>query len=254
MGIVDFFGSFFGGPKVKPDYPAELEKVKKDYAELRELIDECRKLPLLGACQKRLDALNNENYHPVVLLIVSHPVKEFHDAVKYYIERLELAVQGDVEAIKYIEKTKKEIFTVLDSYKTRLVSRIKDVNWPVIKTKILSDIETQKRVLKLYIPKGGKEEEENKREWFTEERLKSLKSNSLSLPARLVWTLARGQVHIDRYLNLLDQLIAADEEHEKKLISDLKNLEAVIEVFLSDEFDRITNKYAKILSGQGGLP
>lgn len=252
MGFVSFFGSFFGGPKEKPDYSAELAKVKNDYAELKALMDECKNLPLLEACQKRLDALQNERYHPIVLLIVGHPVKDFYDTIEFYIKKLELAVQGDVDAINYIEDTKKGVYRVLDVYKKRLVKRIKDNDWSALKEKILNDIEDQNRILEVYIPKKG--EEETKRKWFTEERLKSLNSHSLSVPARLVWTVGRGQEFIDRYLNLLDNIIATDEEGRKKLKNELKNLEAEIEVFLSDEVSRIKDKYAKVLSGQGGIP
>ncbi|VVB81667.1 Uncharacterised protein [uncultured archaeon] len=249
---MDFFGSFFGSPqpKGKLDYSAELAKVKKDYDELRGLMEDWKKLPMLQSYQKRLDALQDENYHPVVLLIVGHAVKDFYNSVEFYIKKLELAVQGDIDAMNYIEETKKNIHSVLESYKRRLQIKLQDIieasqkvaDWPAIKAKILSDIDTQKNIVKVYIPKEG--EEETKREWFTKERLNCLNSRSKSYPARLVWALEPGQVYIVKYLNLLDQIIAADEESREKLVVDLKNLEADIELFLEREFFRVKNKYS----------
>ncbi len=252
MGFfMDLVGQIFGASKVKPDYSAELEKVKKDYAELRVLMEDWRKLLLIESCQKRLEALNNVNYHPIALLIVAHPVKEFHDTIKYYIERLELAVQGDVKAIDYIEDTRNEkLLNMLKHYKERLQGKIQEtveksekvVDWPAIKAKILSDIESQENILRVYFPKKG--EEKYKLEPFIRERLNALNSRSKSLPARLVWALVPGRIYIDKYLALLDQIIAADEESRKNLEVELKALEQEIDAFLTKEFFRIRQKYS----------
>lgn len=260
----DLSERFFGAPKEKPDYSAELEKVKKDYDRLKVLMIEWRKKKEESSAEyyeNRIQVLKNEIasceegrpvFHPIATILVSRPGLA-DETFKIFIEQLELAM-GDTEDAKaaadYVERTKEEIRSLLPMEVARLErekrgfieASQKVVDWPAVKANLLNDIKTQKRVLDIYIPKEG--EEEAKRKWFTEERLKSLKSSSLSYPARLVWTVGRGQEFIDRYLNLHDQIIAADEESRKNLEVELKSLENEIDSFLTKEFFRIKQKYS----------
>jgi hypothetical protein len=253
-----FDGLFGPGKKSKEEYSSECAKVLADKEVIERQVQEVMPVDKNDPSQrirfyaKRLEVLNDQSLNVVARLAAT---KMFFWTVDDYVKKLQLASQGNKDAVAEVNDIRAKTPNLVADEIKRLSKKMGD--WQekerVMKEKAASEgaklaglkkqfwddvhAETQRR--EIVLPR----DKNDMSQWMTyyRERVARLENSAVSLPARMLWTNVENRdALMQEYIETVNRILLGKDTEEH-----LHQVEAQMQGVISMEARGVREKYPK---------